>query len=253
MKKITILLLLVLLVSACIMPTAFASSGEYAKIENENTVFYSTSYEPLFFVPKDCFVKIIADEGNYLSVEYHNVIGLILDGTYNKTSQGTSFYHTAQNAEISSQTPLSSKPSLGAYSVAMLNDGDEVFPIGKYKDGNVDYVYVSYTPQGGSAQHGAVLASALSWDGIMTPPTNTSTSTPSTSPSGSTDTGNTGGADLTPQTKNPENNLVRVLLIIGICVPALIIVYLIFKPVKPSSNRYASDNPRRRDDYEDFE
>lgn len=256
MKKLTVILLLVLLVSVFVVPTAFASSNEYIEIKKDDVVFYSTYHDPLFLVPENCYVKVTGVSGDYISVEYHNVKGLILDGDYTRTSQGTGFYHTAQNAVVSSQTFLYSKPQLGSVSTAILESGSKLFPIGKYTSENVNYVYVSYTPEGGTTQYGAVLASAISWDGILTPPTNTSTpsTTPSTSGSMDTGAGNTNtNSNLNPEAKDPENNLVRVLLIIGICVPALIIVYLIFKPVKPSSNRYASDNPRRRDDYEDFE
>ena len=262
MKKLFLLIIIVLLITACIVPTAFASSDEYVIVENDNTVFYSTYYDPLFYVPQNCYVKLLGETNNYLSVEYHGVKGYISKNAVNldnKTSAGTQFYHTALDATVSSNdTLILSKPTvIGSITVDSLQQNTPLFPIGKYNDGTRDYVYVSYTPQNGSTVYGAVLAGNLIWDGVMTAPTNnTSTPTnPSTPPAETPDTEGTGSEnpDLTPETKDPENNLVRILLIIGICVPALIIVYLIFKPVKPSSNRYASDNPRRKEDFEDFE
>lgn len=264
MKKLTILLLLILLVSVFVVPTAFASDSEYLKVKNSTTIFFSSSYEPLFLLTQNCYVKYLNFSGEYIEVEYHGIkgyvnaksIGVTINDVSSKTVSGLSYYyHTAQQAKISVDTFLLSKPGMGAISLANISKDTLVFPIGKYTDGTVEYVYVKY----GDTQTGAIKASHLEWDGIITPPSNVSTnpSNPTPPPTGgSTDTGadNTNnGTDLTPDTKDPENNLVRVLLIIGICVPALIIVYLIFKPVKPSSNRYASENPRRRDDFEDFE
>ena len=263
MKKLTILLLLVLLVSVC-MPTAFASSDEYIEIKEDNVVFYDrTPYnpQPLFTLTKNCFVKYENVVGNYVEVEYHGIKGIVSKDDVDlsaKRSDIQNFYHNADFATPKSVAQINTLPGGGNFLVNATSQ-DKLFPIGKYTVAGFEYVYVTCTING-TEYAGAVLLESIDWNGIITPPTNTPsnpsnpTTPPSTSGSVDTGAGNTNSdTDLTPDTKDPENNLVRVLLIVGICVPALIIVYLIFKPVKPSSNRYASENPRRRDDYEDFE
>lgn len=263
MKKLTILLLLILLVSVFVVPTAFASSNEYIEITKDGVIFYDrTPYnsQPLFTLTKNCFVKYENVVGNYVEVEYHGIKGVVNKDDVDvstKRSDVQNFYHNANFATPKNTVQLNTLPGGGNFLVNATSQ-DKLFPIGKYTVGGYEYLYVTCTING-TPYAGAVLLENVNWDGIITSPSNVSTNPSNPTPpqtGGSTDTGadNTNdGTDLTPDTKDPENNLVRVLLIIGICVPALIIVYLIFKPVKPSSNRYASENPRRRDDFEDFE
>ena len=255
MKKLSLLLILVLLVSCIVLPTAYASETEYIKIENNNTIFYSDNYEPLFYLTKDCYVAYQELSGEYVKVKYFDKQGLVKASDVNPDVKVTGlnyYYHNANDATTIVSTYLFSKPSItGATVICSIPQSTKVFPLGKYTDGTDTYVYVSYS-DGTNTMYGAISSSHLTWDGIITPPSNNQT--PTQTPSGSIDNPNGGGnPSLNPDdTKTPENNLVRILLIIGICVPVLIIVFLIFKPVKPSSNRYASET-RRRDDYEDFE
>lgn len=67
-----------------------------------------------------------------------------------------------------------------------------------------------------------------------------------------------GDGTYTPTGTEPENNLVRILLIIGITVPAIIIVILLFKPSKNKNNDsytwdrniYDSNGKDKDDDYD---
>lgn len=254
MKKFSLLLVLVLIVTACFIPTAFASSDQYAKVIGDNALFFSDEQNPLFVVTKDCYVKYIGDyNSTRVEVEYFGVRGYVqkadLDLANLKTGDDTYYGTPDSNATTTTITALFSSPN--GNRLSDIPSGTIVKPIGKYNNGTIEYVYVIYQSNG--TQRGVTYSLNVTWNGTVTPPI---TDTPTTSPGGE-NTGNNGantgnnGSNLTVQ--DPENNLVRILLIIGICIPALIIVYLIFKPVRPSSNRYASDNPRRRDDYEDFE
>ena len=59
-----------------------------------------------------------------------------------------------------------------------------------------------------------------------------------------------------PEAESPQNNLMRILLIIGITIPAIIIVILLFKPSKKKNNSYTWDrniydnNPKNNEDYD---
>ena len=103
MKKLFLLIIIVLLITACIAPTAFASSDEYIEIKTENVVFYNRTYnpQPIFNVPKNCFVKYENVAGDYVEVEYHGIKGLISVNDLDlnaKRSDLNATYHTANYA-----------------------------------------------------------------------------------------------------------------------------------------------------------
>ena len=89
---------------------------------------------------------------------------------------------------------------------------------------------------------GYVEAGDTSWSSSDTllPPVNASASTPN-------DSGST-----PPSSDTVSNNTdpLRIILILGICIPAGIIVYLLFKPVTKVDNRYISDSPKKRGYFE---
>ena len=253
MKKVSLVLILVLVVAFSICPMAFASGEEYVLVTGSNTIFFSDEGStPLFKVTEDCYVKFDHISGDYAYVEYFGEHGFVhkndLD-LQNPKNGDESYFGSKLSVDVTAIMPLYFSPS-NTQQKASIPKSSKVQPLGTYTNDSIEYAYVKYETSDNGIQYGAVYLDNLNWNGVITPPQ-------STQPGGSTtpdiNQGGTGSStpELTPQ--EPENNLVRILLIVGICVPALIIVYLIFKPVKPTSNRYASDNPRRRDDYEDFE
>lgn len=252
MKKVSLVLILVLVVAFSICPMAFASGEEYAKIDKDGVVFYDNDLTPLFLVTKDCYVKHLSTDNTtgYSVVSYAGKTGKIKTTDLGSMTTGTDeLFGTLSDATTTARINVFPAPNSTTTYPSSLVKGTIVTPLGTYTVGQDVYVYVRI-PQADAPLYGAVYLDNLNWNGVITPPQITQ-SGGSTTPD--INEGGTGSStpELTPQ--EPENNLVRILLIVGICVPALIIVYLIFKPVKPTSNRYASDNPRRRDDYEDFE
>lgn len=72
---------------------------------------------------------------------------------------------------------------------------------------------------------------------------------PTPAPSTTAETSANASAKAQPSESN--NGVVRILLIIGICIPAVTIVYLLFKPAKAPDARYTGDEPKRNDRNED--
>lgn len=250
MKKLSLLLILVLLVSCIVLPTAYASETEYIKVKGSDTIFYNDDINQLFVVTEGCYVKFLSDNGDgYTNVNYFGLTGKIETTSLDfntKTTGDDSLFGQSKTVLTSAKTSLFDLPGSTKFAVN-LEPQKDVTPLGNITVGSDNYTYVKVTLSSGT-YYGAIFRENIPAYEIVPP--SVSVAPPTQNP----DNPNGGGStSLNPDdTKAPENNLVRILLIIGICVPVLIIVFLIFKPVKPSSNRYASET-RRRDDYEDFE
>ncbi len=263
MKKAIILLICILTVFL-VAPSAVAETSDtYYKITDDTTVFkYDSTYTPidLFTLKSGCYVKLIEEKGSYYRVEYFGATGLIDKAKITDTtsySNLSQYYHNqiliniTQDAVTNQRNYLTRTPmdSLGD---TILEASDSLTLIGTIDLNQVTYLYVSVVKDG-TVKFGSIQASYTNWDNTsapITPPATATTPTPEPAPGGVTVTPSTDGTGG----EEPTNNLVRVILIIGICIPAFLIVYLIFKPVKSTKERYSDSNPKRRgEDYEDFE
>ena len=80
MKKfIWLLFLFVLCAVPCQEQTAYASEYYWAKVYNENTLFFAqpNSNSALFVLPKTYFVKITAENDSFYQVEYKDLVGFV--------------------------------------------------------------------------------------------------------------------------------------------------------------------------------
>lgn len=253
MKKSVILLILIIFTFALIYPTAFGEGETYYKITDLSTTLKrdNLSKVDLFTIPMNCYVKVIAEQDSYYKVDYYGVVGLIekshITDKNNYYGLVNQYTHNEIKINVNSSYYLVDAPGDSSDNGVGLSTSDSLTLIGTIEKGET-WLYVKVT-QNGVDKFGAIPKSITNWDGsnIRAPEyTNTQESEPL--PGGVTTNGNESGANV----QEPTNNLVRVILIIGICIPAFLIIYLIFKPVKPTSNKYAE--PKRREvDYEDFE
>lgn len=254
MKKSVILLILIILTFALFCPTAFGAEEEYYKITDSSTVLKQNSRATpdLFYVPQDCYVKYLGEQDNYYRVEYYGVVGLIeKDKITDKTkySNLSQYYHTKIELSATDNYYLVDAPGNRSDNNVEILVGDSLTLIGTFNIDSQTFIYVSVVKDG-VTKFGAIPSSYTNWDSSVKfiPPNNDTSSDFKPLPGGVT----VGGGESEETTQEPTNNLVRVILIIGICVPAFLIIYLIFKPVKPNSDRY--NEPKRREiDYEDFE
>ncbi len=260
MKKSVILLILIILTFALFCPTAFGAEEEYYKITDSSTVFKLNmpTKDDLFNLIPGCYVKVISEQGDYFKVEYCGAIGFIEKSKITDTTKYSNlpqYYHNeiklniTQDCLSNSKNYLVNTPGEGSATVE-IQPTDSLTLLGSFNKSAQTWLYVKVT-QDGVTKFGAIPSSYTNWDSSanpITPPASATIPTPEPLPGGVT----VGGSESEETTQEPTNNLVRVILIIGICVPAFLIIYLIFKPVKPNSDRY--NEPKRREiDYEDFE
>lgn len=280
MKKAFFIVICILLSSLILCP-AFAAEtqDEYIKVTTDKTVFYldspiasSPDSFPVFELKKGVYVKFITTEGDYYKVEYYGATGYVKSSDF--TEKGSSnppqkysglsqYYHDkitlhlTDTAVAKGNNSLSFAPFVPSLYTANPTSSDELTLLGTYTHNSVTYLYVSFTASDNMVYSGSIDKNYTDWDESVNPITApvAPKPTPETNVSGSNSGSSNTDTDNTPSGQEPTNNLLRVLLIIGICIPAFIIVYLIFKPVKPSTSRRNSEGnqKRRGEDYEDFE
>ena len=264
MKKAIAVLICVFLSLVCLCP-AVAESEQYIKVTSENVEFCSalgTNYNVLFTLEKGVYLKLKSEStSTHYKVEYCGSIGYVKISDFPENPERYSnvpqYYHTpitihfTENVVSQNRSYLSFLPGVDYPIDGTIYTAQDSFNlIGKYFDGNNTFLYLSFQKQDGTLIFGVAKKNDTDWDETANP-----ILAPIETPTNGEQTGQP-NTDVTtpnnaPQTTEPTNNLVRVVLIIGICIPAFLIVYLIFKPIKPTND---VKNPRRRqDDYEDFE
>ena len=283
MKRISLIFLILILSLACLAGTVSAEEytfphADYLKVTNVNTVFRHTQdpdYE-LFTLPVGVYVKQLteADANNYYRVEYNGKQGYVSASSFDTTpvvgiadvnNRPTDLpggillhpYHVPVSLLVTEDAQLSVYPGPLAQLGQQVHVNDTLILFGTYIKGQDLYVYVQHQSSG---ETGAILASKTDYDpaqDVLLPYDEDELFSIEPLPPQTPDGNDPAGPqDNTIQgsTVNPENNLVRVLLIIGICIPAIVIVFLIFKPVRPESGRYATENPKRRSmDFDDYD
>lgn len=261
MKKAVAILICVVLSLVFVCP-AIAESEEYLKVTSEDVEFLSEyGNNVLFTLKSGVYVKYLGNKNDCYIVEYCGAKGYVKVSDFSQDIQRysnlTQYYHTpitvhfTEDAVSKERNFLCVLPNVEFPAEQGLTHStqDNFNLIGSYSDGNNTFLYLSFQKTDGSIVFGSVNKSHTDWNeqsNPITPPPVISAGNNQTTVTNPENTHNN-----EPQTAEPTNNLVRVILIIGICIPAFLIVYLIFKPVTPSTK---DKNPRRRqDDYEDFE
>ena len=158
----------------------------------------------------------------------------------------TNYYHQTKTVSSSRKSFLYTSVSQED-SIAEISKNATLTVIGIYSVGGEQLLYC----RDSVGNVGYVVTSDTNWSStdVLLAPTNTPSPTP--------DTDGSSGANDAPTTDNLSDNTdpLRIILILGICIPAGIIVYLLFKPVTKVDNRYISDSPKKRgyfevDDYD---
>ena len=264
MKKFSLIILICIIALSSFVFGAVADgvqdTNPYLKVTSTNTVFYDKDNPevPLFTLTKDCYVKVLsnADASNKYRVEYNGLQGYVSASEFTESAVTglVNPYHYPVHIKATTATKFLRYPGelIPDSSATSVSVNDTLILMGTYSVSGNTYLYVLHDMQN---TFGCILASNTDWDPTL------DTLSPHQYPFGEPQ------APVIPEQKpgdqdntnhntvvEPSNNLVRVLLIIGICIPALIIVFLIFKPVRPDTGRYATDTPKRRvQDYDDFD
>ncbi|MBQ2715004.1 MAG: hypothetical protein IJF76_05200 [Clostridia bacterium] len=273
MKKFSLMILVVILTLSAFVVGASAdttNTDKYLKITNQNTVLMHSEIPnaegSLFTIPQNCYVKLLSfapDANDNYWVEYNGVKGYVSASSLSTPIETVTGvvdpYHQSVLIHSKINGNLKTYPTVTSGNGRAISVNDTLSLIGTFTDSsNRLWLYVCRDAGGSTTadtqDFGCILSTDTTYDASvhqLLPPVY-----PFGEPVEPEKPLQPGVQDNENQntTSEPTNNLVRVLLIIGICIPAIIIVALIFKPVRPESARYATENPKRRtQDFDDFD
>ncbi|MDD4003219.1 MAG: hypothetical protein PHE12_03400, partial [Clostridia bacterium] len=250
MKKLSfaiILFCLCALAPFAINARALAPKAGFARVLEENVMLYRTpqlSEDKIFFtLPKTYYLKIIDlnVEGDCYQAEYQanengyvNIIGYVKKEqvTVWDKQPGEPLYPEI-SAQALSYAPVYQNAAISEIKVNVFS-GQTVKLYGSVYNAEEDilYFYVLY-----ANYEGYVQASMFN----ITLPPNHSDPLPTPPPEDTPPPEETASPTNSPNpsgTQDDRDSLVQILLIAAICIPALIIVYLMFRPSKKTRRNY---------------
>lgn len=249
MKKIFALLLCtIVLVSLFGSTVTYAEDyGYYCKSEDSIVIkiIDFTELTDAFTVPKGYYVKVVGlNNRGYYEVEYSGVKGYVeksvLDAIEKTTSPEKPFF--SFKLEVEATADIYKFPDFTTNTVKV---GDsQVYYLGKMVKDDISY----YAVKLGDSNDLYYLKESI----VLNRNALSEALNPVRVPTGS---GNVPSSTVTGDSSEPESvnkTAVRVVLIIGIIVPALIIVFLVFKPSKRRSKQQRRVDADDSDSYEDY-
>lgn len=246
MKKLAIILfsITIMLTSLSTVALANGNSQAYFKVTYSNAVLYVDSgcTQIYFGITENCYVEMLSNDVGTCRVSYMGIEGY-MDRSHLSASPAedwvTEYYHQSKTVTTSRKSFLYTSTELED-SITDISKNAILTVIGIYP---LDTTLLYCRDSVGNV--GYVESGDTSWSSSDTllPPVNTNNSTP-------TPDDNSGSTP--PSSSDISNNAdpLRIILILGICIPAGIIVYLLFKPVTKVDNRYISDTPKKRGYFE---
>lgn len=259
MKKILFFTATLLLLHAIsITPTALAEDGaKYYEVTSKSAQLYERADKgsfAIFQIVNGCYVKKIGkDVGDFRHVSYMGVEGYILaDSLSEDTSSdlkftGTEYYHETITFYLSDDAVLTAEPG-GKRALVGVDFTGEFTLLGVALQGGKEFACTKYGT--GTKDFGYVAVADTTWmptlNGITAPTIYFEPSpSPVLTPSPSIPASDTPTIAIPEVESNGNTELIRILLIVGICVPVAIVLVLIFRPVKEPYDRYAMDRTGR--------
>ena len=207
----------------CTLPASY-----YAQFKSENDVSYEVAFAGANGYIKKSDISIAPQVDALVSSDYTNMVSKLRQYKTTKDTTALCDKSTAKLADISADK-----------SFTYIGKGEMVNSFGE----KIEAYYVIAADSAADSKVGYFRV-------IDLPPITIPTYTkPTPAPSATAETSANASAKAQPSESN--NGVVRILLIIGICIPAVTIVYLLFKPAKAPDARYTGDEPKRNDRNED--
>ena len=261
MKRLFVLILLLTLAVTIVFPapTARAEDVTYLEIDRDGVYLYDNTFDapPLFVIPRTYYVKILRTDlrDNYMLVEYNGVKGVIksTDVSGKTVTNVENPYYTGTNVSAYAETYLyerpaiSSRTNLAAYGLTLLYLGKTKGE--QYNYGTDTWFAVCYTNRVYFI-HSAMTANLNLLEAAFSPVHPNSVKEASA-------TAVESEAEEKEKAQEDGFDLVRLLLILGMLVPIVIVLFLLFRPsgrrerVKHKDERVRYDRERRypRDRY----
>ncbi len=256
MKRLFVLLAVLMLSFSTVTGVAYAEETKYILINNDSTNLYSdaTCNKTLCTLPASYYAQFKSENDVSYEVAFAGANGYIKkspDVSAPQVDALVSSDYANMVSKLRQYKTTKDKTALCDKSTAKLADisADKSFTyIGKGEMVNsfgekIEAYYVIAADSAADSKVGYFRV-------IDLPPITIPTYTkPTPAPSATAETSANASAKAQPSESN--NGVVRILLIIGICIPAVTIVYLLFKPAKAPDARYTGDEPKRNDRNED--
>lgn len=244
MKKATLILLLMLAVMICPKCADFSAQAltetPHIVVSSNEVYLCSLTGEKLFLLPESYYAEITNMDLEYYYVTFNNVSGKVL-----RTAVTTTSYHTEAKGSSAVLTfsdlsqdfdtiSLRSAPDPLSISVVSMPTSASFTFIGKYPTESCLWYYVRY-----GMDYGYIKAEHTRETDLIIP-----TFEPETPPVSdvSAGTDNTTPEDELTIPLDMGGNVLRILLIVGICIPAVLIVFLIFRPRRSRKSKYRFDD-----------
>lgn len=242
--------------------TVLAASQEYFTVESDNVIFIDTrntetiNDDKEFIVPKTYYLLKTGEQPSqsYYYVEYKGIKGKVkkdsLTAPRSLEIEKPYYEDTLQiNTSLSFVLIYSAPSNLSTLDYTFNRSNNPTFDfIGIMPDkDDTDKIwyYVSYTKDEANMT-GYILSADTDKPNLaasITPHPDSLKNSTSPSPSQS-------NKPSENDPNEPSNDLLRIILILGISVPAVIVVFLLFRPSRKSSYR---NRPRPRDYYDDYD
>lgn len=233
-KALLLLILLACSVSVTVMPfTAYAQGKSTPHIKILGDVWLlSLEGEKLFLLPDTYYAKIDNLDETYYFVTFNGVPGKVM-----KASVASVGYHekaagTMRDLKIADSYSefdainLKSQPDLSAQNTVSMPIRASFIFLGKYPTDNGLWYYVKYNQYYGYIKAERTNAPEITFDPFVPVAAMEEEPPPGETPKNPLDTLDEG------------NNTLKIIIIIGLAIPAILIIFLIFKPSKYNSARY---------------
>lgn len=263
MKKTIKLFTLIFLMATMLIPLlavqsfAYAEDTEYHMIKSDNVAFFTEDKKELFILPKSYFLKSRGGDNNngYYRVYYKDIEGLVKmeDVTEPKKMNIENPYYTVniQNKDTKENVYIYDSVNSNKNDLQGLdkysNDTDRNLTFyGTKKDAQSElWYYIEFTKDG-TKQKGYILATDTKQPNLVE-------SIP-THPAAKSFYGIQKTPNVTAE--KPQESLIstlKILLILGISVPAVIVVFLLFRGGGKKSRPPKYNRSYRRDYYDNYE
>lgn len=267
MKKLVISILAIVLVVTAVTGVTFISA-------EEDATYYQINKDVILFDGADNDMPIILPEGYWLKKEsvdtlHHDIVASYNGYTVRFNSNDEQQLKQRKKSEFNADTVLQyihpSKLNPKFSGLALMKDTGLSVGTGVTLTEESSLTFLSRTTNSkgkvvylvmtDDKKAGYIDASLTSDSGIIIP--EWTEPDPVTPPSTDPDKDNNGGGTTIGPNENggeklPTNNVVKIVLIVAICLLAVILVFLIFKPTRTKkSGRYRLDDDDRDDAYID--
>lgn len=235
MKKYITVLLLTFLVLAAGFPleraaVAAVTNTPHIEAVGEVWLLEEETGNRIFLLPDSYYARINNLDDNYYYVTFNGVNGKVSKNTvsavgYHTTAKGTSALlgFSADYMRYAASMHLRKTPSASGEIVDTVPTNDSFTVLGVYPSQSEGvWYYVKYN------QYYGYLHSACT----ETPDITFETFVPETPPTESVNVENPGVDEPSPEEGVLDNKTLRILIIVGLSVPAVLIIFLLFRPGK---------------------